>query len=512
MKPTHQTHPFRRRATIAAVALGAAALAAPAFGQSGADLESLRAEMRAAREAYESRIAELERRLATVERSTTENTEAIDEVFTPEFMTEGLPANVTRNFELHGYLRAGYGINQSGGGQRQITNPDGLFEIGPGRLGNEQDTYGELGFHYTFPRASEESAQFKFVGLLAFKYSGDKSNYTVDEDGDVLFREAYIEASNFLKGNPGVTAWAGQRFYDRHDIHINDFYFLDLSGYGGGVDGIDVGPGKLAIAYIGGTDNDAVLGWPEYNYTLTKQVFDVRLKELPVLGGKGMLWAAIHRLNGNEGFASEVYKDKEVGYSVGWVQFNSLSKGFNKASLMYGEGAGAQFNTYLSSYFDTGDTPRGSVGRQEKWLLTNQTVWQFNDKLSVMGALIYEFHDLGSDPSGPGNYSDGDRHYTSVIVRPIYMFTDHLGLQFEAGYDWVDDVRWTPGKDSAKLGKLTIAPTIKPSGAFWTRPELRLYASYFFWDDAPDYFAPNGVTATANGDSWSFGIQAETWW
>ena len=519
-KPTLLSPGFR---TATALVL-TCALASPAFPQSTAEINLLRAEMKADREAYEARIEALEKRLAAVEtppattttpaappanveqrltaleKSSQETAKALDEVFSPTFVAEGLPKDVTRNFELHGYLRSGYGINQEGGGQERVTSPDGLFQIGPGRLGNEEDTYGELGFQYAFPVEDENAAKFGFKGLLAFKYAGDKSNYTVEEGNraDLLIREAFVTASNVMKNAPDVQFWAGQRFYDRHDIHIYDYYFLDTSGYGGGVEKIDLGPGKLAIAYLGGTDATSLV---EGRYSLTKQILDIRWSELPVFGGKGMLWISPQYVNGGSG----VNPEETEGIAAGWVQFNNIPKGYNKASIQYGYGAGYQFNTYVSA---VSFQPTGALDDAQTFQITDQVVWQFSDQLSLMWAGILNWEDKGYQAAGE---SSSDRLFLTTAVRPVYMFTDHIGLAVELGFDWVDDVRYTPNDDSTTLGKITIAPVIRPGGSFFSRPEIRVYASYFFWGDAPGYYQPNG-TEPGDNSSWSFGIQAETWW
>jgi len=501
--------------------LGASALSSPGFAQTTTtDLDAIRSEMKAARDSYETRIADLEKRLAdlekpaspsaspadveqrltALEKSDQETAKAFDEVFSPTFITEGLPKDVTRNLEFHGYLRSGYGINQSGGGQERVTSPDGLFQIGPGRLGNEEDTYGELTFKYNFPTEDANSAKFAFQGTLAYKYSGDKSNYTTDDanGADILIRESFVTASNVLKSNPDVQFWAGQRFYDRNDIHIYDYYFLDTSGYGGGVENIKLGPGKFAVAYIGGTDSTAIV---DSRFSLTKQILDFRWSELPTFGGKGTLWVSPQYVNGGSG----VNPEKTSGLALGWVQLNTLSKGYNKASVQYGFGAGYQFNTYVSAI---SFQPKGALDDAKTFQITDQFVWQFNDRFSLMWASIANWEDKGYQTASE---SSADRLFLTTAVRPIYMFTDHVGLETELGFDWVDDVRYSLGKDSAKLGKITIAPVLKPSGAFWSRPEIRLFASYFFWRDTPGYYQPNGSRAGDNS-SWSYGIQAETWW
>src|SRR6516162_10648985 len=83
-------------------------------------------------------------------------------------------------------------------------------------------------------------------------------------------RQAFLEGKNFIKSAPEITVWAGQRFYDRHDIYIHDLFFDDYSGYGMGVDNIDLGFGKFEMAYLGGS-RDAINneGFAQINGLLT---------------------------------------------------------------------------------------------------------------------------------------------------------------------------------------------------------------------------------------------------
>jgi maltoporin len=142
--------------------------------------------------------------------------------------------------------------------------------------------------------------------------------------------------------------------------------------------------------------------------------------------------------------------------------------------------------------------PKGALDDAQTFQITDQVVWQFNDQLSLMWAGIANWEDKGYRAAGE---SSSDRLFLTTAVRPVYMFTDHLGLAVELGFDWVDDVRYTPGDDSTTLGKITIAPVIRPGGSFFSRPEIRVYASYFFWGDAPGYYQPNG-TKPGDNSSW----------
>ena len=50
----------------------------------------------------------------------------------------------------------------------------------------------------------------------------------------------------------------GERYYRRRRIDIIDFYPLDLSRYGGGVEDVNVGIGKMAVAFLNGARADVV--------------------------------------------------------------------------------------------------------------------------------------------------------------------------------------------------------------------------------------------------------------
>lgn len=49
---------------------------------------------------------------------------------------------------------------------------------------------------------------------------------------------------NLIDWLPGSTLWAGKRFYQRHDVHMIDFYYWDISGPGAGLENVDLGFGS----------------------------------------------------------------------------------------------------------------------------------------------------------------------------------------------------------------------------------------------------------------------------
>lgn len=69
---------------------------------------------------------------------------------------------------------------------------------------------------------------------------------------------------------------------------------------------------------------------------------------------------------------------------------------------------------------------------------------------------------------------------------------------------------------SGSFWKLTVAPTFKVAdiGDFFTRPEIRLFASWMDWNSSLDRYASDdsfGSSGFSAGGEWNFGVQMETW-
>src|ERR1051325_6028203 len=180
-----------------------------------------------------------------------------------------------RTFEFHGYLRSGYGLNSQGGQQVAFQAPGADAKY---RLGNETETYAELIFvnNWVNPEHDHDKAWIKTQVMIEANTSNSASyaNFPGGIGNDQFrFREAFVQAGNVFKSQPGAKFWAGERYYRRYQAHINDFYILDMSGYGGGVEDLDVKVGKLAVAFLAGARPD--LTTENGNYA--KSNIDVRL-------------------------------------------------------------------------------------------------------------------------------------------------------------------------------------------------------------------------------------------
>src|SRR5208282_1717985 len=155
-------------------------------------------------------------------------------------------------FEFHGYFRSGYGLNSVGGQQVAFEAPGAEAKY---RLGNEAETYAELIFvnNWVNPDHNSDKAWFRTEFMVEANTSNSE-NYASFPNGigndQYRFREAFVQAGNVFESQPNAKFWAGERYYRRQHIDSDDFYPLDLSGYGGGVEDLNVGVGKLAVAFL----------------------------------------------------------------------------------------------------------------------------------------------------------------------------------------------------------------------------------------------------------------------
>ena len=113
---------------------------------------------------------------------------------------------------------------------------------------------------------------------------------------------------------------------------------------------------------------------------------------------------------------------------------------------------------------------------------------------------------------GSSHSTEGDNHLFSAGIRPYYWLWGPFAIQAAAAYAYLSNNR-RPGAgfgDGGSLGIITIAPTIKPRGGFFTRPELRAFATFAVWSD--EFKGAIGSPAYSEKNyGWLFGVQAETW-
>lgn len=411
---------------------------------------------------------------------------------------------------FEGYLRSGAGLSGDGGRQAcfQLEGASAKY-----RLGNECETYGEVAFDV--PAYEDDNGAYARVyTMFAFVANqGQDFEDLGNDENDFALRQSYVEIGGVAGGAlEDARFWAGKRYYQRHDVHINDYFYWNNSGPGGGVEGIDVGVGELSYALRYNDEGDFVSeagvnsGTFDRNSGTTAAILahDLRLAGLQVNEGGalelGVAYAMIEENENNaEIGAADPEGDDGVLLTVQHFQDGFLG-GFSKVALQYGNGA------YGGSAGLVGNPATVKTRDDEVLRLVEQFVWEAGPRWTGLFTAVYE--DVQAEDPGD------DQEWISLGVRPIYNLNQYFRLNLELGHDRVD-----PAEGSSRhLTKITFAPEITPDTGFFSRPALRLFVTYADWDDAAQEAAAAGSTLSATGafgDATSgvtYGVQAEAWW
>lgn len=424
--------------------------------------------------------------------------------------------------DFHGYARSGIGWTGSGGEQQcfQATGAQSKY-----RLGNECETYAELKLGQEVWKEGDKS--FYFDTNVA--YSVAQQNDW--EDTSPAFREANVQGKNLIEWLPGATIWAGKRFYQRHDVHMIDFYYWDISGPGAGLENVDLGFGKLSLAAArsseaGGSATFASKDIKDYSHRTANDVFDARLAEIQVNpGGSLELGVDYGRANYRDHYhlANGASKD---GWMFTAQHTQSMLNGYNKFVVQYATDSMTSHGKGLSQGAGVG------IGRDESGRLYGDGINNNGHMLRLLdhGAIsladdwdlmyVAMYQDINWDNN------NGTKWYT-VGVRPMYKWTPIMSTLMEIGYD---NVKSQKTDSTNNQYKITLAQQWQAGDSIWSRPAIRVFATYAKWKErwGYDYTGsaatnPNYSTAVkdnynggsfgrGNDDEWTFGAQMEIWW
>jgi maltoporin len=545
------------------LALAASALSASAQTTTNSEVQSIRQEMDQLRQDYERRMQSLEERLRRIEapaaipgtnvasriavsapvsqgdtNAAAARQAAIErgkEFARKEFdqdaerldrnIAQGTNAYFMRRVEqilqdymdITGYVRAGYGRDDKGGPQVAFQAPGALAKY---RLGNEAENYGELAFGKNwyvpgiFSAAPNERPDGAPTGPIAraqvrLSFYDPYSSYNSSAETQFGVPEAWASIGNVVASQPSMKFWAGDRFYERMDIHINDFYFRNMSGGGGGVEDIQLPFGQLAAAWIGnGSQSDLYSDIPNpvdpaNKAGFSKGSWDIRLYDVPVPLGKGefnVIYA--NTQTGQDQFGNSLPRTDGVGFD-----FVHLAKplvdpnSFNTLSLQFGTGPAKTFSSGFETFNYAGKSYiRADPNNSWRFRATEHFVLQPIEHFSIGPALVYQYTDYGNGA--------GDQTWLSAGVRPIWEFNKYLSLAFEGGVDYVSD---SISSTSGNLFKLTLAPQVSLGNQFFSRPVLRAFITYAQWSN--DFVGQvGGQDYLTDHNGFTYGIQMEAWW
>lgn len=400
-------------------------------------------------------------------------------------MALALTATSASAVTFSGYFRSGVGVSQDGSTQSWMIPY-------VGRLGNEADTYTEIGLGQELYNKGGKT----FYVDSMFSMSSDGSNdWESNQNGDAVFalRQFNVQAKGLIAASPDAVVWAGKRYYQRHDLHIIDTKYWNISGAGAGIESIKAGDGAFSAAVIR-SDADAL----NVNYA------DLRYAGLKPWDGAWVEMGVDYALT-NDTDAQDTagtYKDfKDSLMLTAELSQYFASTGINeKFVLQYADKALAH------NMIDQGggwyDVWNGDNSEAKGYRFINNGDLPIGEKFYVNYVLTLGKAEKYAD------WTDNTQLF-SLVGRAQYQWTDIMKSIVEAG-TFDKKTEYTSGSTWKDAGqKYTIAQAWSAGKGFWARPELRVYASYL--KDAGD-----GDNKTFNGktddNTWNFGVQAEAWW
>jgi maltoporin len=404
-------------------------------------------------------------------------------------------------FEFHGYFRDPLGFNGKGGGQVCFQLPGSEFKA---RLGNECDHYWELSLGATVYEEAGLTAKVEFMpayGLLTTEPTGrGGSGY-----GTGSVYTAQMWGSLTVPKLGGASFWAGQRYYRRRNVESDDwFYWNPYQGdVAAGVEDVRARSWKLAFA-IGRGERTGTQAEPANVLAGTYLLPEVRIYGIRVHRDGALEIGVNAAVAIDQGSALGPNRRRVSPWVTVEHEQQKLLGGFNRVTFQLATGAVATMSATPLS---------GATARPRQWRVIEQLT--FSPVPEISGQLLLSYQDQTHLIGGREAPGSGARILTGEL-RPAYHFTDWLKLQTDVFLQTLDVKGARSG--TARLLKLTVAPTLVAGRGFLARPELRLFATWGFWNPEAAALGDALGTQLASGAFGTdrsgvvLGAHVEGWW
>jgi len=410
----------------------------------------------------------------------------------PILATSG-SAFAINDFDMSAYYRAG-AASTSNTAEYKKWNHQKV-----GRLGNEHDLY--LGLGLGAEVFLDDQYDVYFQSRLVYKSDGatDWESMNAD-DTDFMFKEINVAVKGMITALPDSTVWVGKRYNQRHDNHIIDTYFWNVSGSGAGIDYIPLGDGLLSVSAIRSdkSDQDFDLtgeldGSVNDVKTVNVNIFDIRYKGIDLWKNANVEVGFDYGMpNESTDYDGDANVDNGLLSTV-LITHKDKAWGMNKTVIQYGTNgfSAALFKDHAGKNYFINTEEDSSAYRVMNFGLIN-----FNETFTLAHSAYY----TSSVDDIKANQIE-DQTTLSLVVRPSLRWDEHNKTIMELGY--FDSTNGLGQDDSGS--KITIAQAWSIGKSFWARPELRVFASYLKDSDDKSEFGANKDTNVI------VGVQVEGW-
>ena len=208
-------------------------------------------------------------------------------------------------------------------------------------------------------------------------------------------------------------------------------------------------------------------------------------------------------------FTAEHTQSMLKGYNKFVVQYATDSMTSQGKGLSQGSGVGIDSNSNFA--YDINNN--GSLLR-----ILDHGAISLGDRWDLMYVGMYQDIDWDNN--------NGTKWWT-VGVRPMFKWTPIMSTLLEVGYD---NVKSQETGDTNNQYKITLAQQWQAGDSIWSRPAIRVFATYAKWDEKWGYDYNGNPSNNANfgkavkdgfnggsfgrgdSDEWTFGAQMEIWW
>ncbi len=388
--------------------------------------------------------------------------------------------------DFSGYVRAGIGANSDGGGTK---GGDEFNKSKLGRLGNEFDTYSEIGLGQEL--FNQDGRSMYFQSMVEMSSDGHlESENSNDDSANFGIKQLNIQAKGYIPSLPDAVIWAGKRFYQRHDLHIIDTKYWNVSGYGAGIENIKLDTGAVSAAVIR-SDKDLDMG------DLNTYYLDLRYAGFSPWEGAWTEFGVDYAIVNPTDEQKESAKNFDNGLMLTAELSQNFSLGYNKFVLQYmDKGLAQNAISQGGGWYDFwhGDT---SQAKGFRFISTGDV--NLSKNVVIDHVLTYghvKDHDDGL----------GKETLFSFVARPTYIWSPYNKTMLEVGYFDQDKTDHLGSEENSSGTKFTLAHAISAGESFFARPEIRFYVTYLK-DNEGKHFDNNNSNNTFN-----YGVQIEAWW